>query len=98
MVFEMADCAGCHSGSSSPQGLNLETQATAFANLVGVSATECSPTRLRVAAGNPAASYLINKLTGTNLCSGQRMPRGGPFLSDATIEVVRTWITDGAAP
>jgi hypothetical protein len=98
MVFEMADCAGCHSGSSPPQGLNLETQATAFANLVGVPATECSPTRLRVASGNPAASYLINKLTGMNLCSGQRMPRGGPFLSDATIDVVRTWITGGAAP
>jgi hypothetical protein len=95
-IFTDAGCADCHGGASPPQGLNLETIDTAYANLVGIAARECTTGRLRVASGDPAASYLINKLTGVDMCSGQRMPRGGPFLDDATIDVVRSWIQAGA--
>jgi hypothetical protein len=59
---------------------------------VGVAANECD-NRLRVAAGAPENSYLINKLTGQGLCSGERMPRGRPALSTAQIDTVSAWIT-----
>jgi hypothetical protein len=93
-IFAAAGCgdANCHGGGAPAQGLNLSSAASALAGLVGVAANECD-NRLRVAAGAPAGSYLINKLTGEGLCSGERMPRGRPALSNAQIDTVRAWIT-----
>lgn len=85
--------AGCHAGASAPQGLQLDAQ-NSFALLVGVASSEV-PTVLRVAAGNPDNSYLIQKLEGTAAAGGQ-MPLGRAPLPQATIDVVRQWITDGA--
>jgi hypothetical protein len=45
--------------------------------------------------GDPDHSLLIQKLEGTQTV-GQRMPRGGPFLDQSTIDVIRQWITNGA--
>jgi len=50
---------------------------------------------MRVAVGNPANSYLIQKLEGSALI-GEQMPFGDPALSQAMIDVIRQWITDGA--
>jgi hypothetical protein len=93
-IFAAAGCgdANCHGGGAPAQGLNLSSAANALAGLVGVGANECDD-RLRVAAGAPADSYLINKLTGEGLCAGERMPRGRPALSTAQIDTVRAWIT-----
>jgi hypothetical protein len=91
-------CASrCHVGTRPAQGLDLSSQSTAYTNLVNVASSECT-NRKRVAPGSPTTSYLVDKLAGTNLCSGQRMPRGGPFLSSAQIDQVRSWITGGAGP
>lgn len=95
-LLDTFGCPSCHVGSTPPAGLNLSDEDTAFANLVGVTSSECGAGHLRVSPGDPSASYVINKLEGTELCAGQRMPRGGPFMPDAQIDVVRTWITDGA--
>ncbi len=51
----------------------------------------------RVAAGDSDNSYLIHKLEGTATV-GARMPQGGPFLDQATIDAIRTWIDQGALP
>jgi hypothetical protein len=50
---------------------------------------------LRVAPGNPGASYLIQKLEGTTTF-GSQMPFGEAPLSHATIDVIRLWILQGA--
>jgi hypothetical protein len=50
----------------------------------------------RVTPGDPDNSYVIQKLEGT-AAVGARMPQGGPFLDQATIDMIRQWITDGAA-
>ena len=91
-VFTPA-CTGCHAGASAPQGLRLDA-ANSYAMLVGVPSVEV-PGPLRVAPGNPGASYLVQKLEG-NAAVGARMPLGGPFLDAATIAVVRQWIAAGA--
>ena len=67
-----------------------------FASLVGVTSLEQS-TLLRVKAGDPDMSYVIHKLEGTAGIAGARMPLGGPFLDQATIDQVRSWIAAGAA-
>jgi hypothetical protein len=86
-------CTGCHAGAAAPQGLRLDA-ANSYAMLVGVPSVEV-PGLLRVAPGNPDASYLVQKLEG-RAAVGARMPLGGPFLDAATIAVVRQWIAAGA--
>ena len=76
--------------------MNLSSAAATHAALVGVTSLEVG-TLQRVNAGNPNQSYLIHKLEGTQTV-GVRMPQGGPFLDQATIDQVRAWIQAGAAP
>jgi hypothetical protein len=86
-------CTVCHAGGGAPQGLRLDAT-NSYALLVGVPSTEV-PSILRVKPGDPANSYLIQKLEG-HAAVGAQMPFGGPPLPDATIAVIRQWITDGA--
>lgn len=86
-------CTGCHAGATAPRGLRLDAT-NSYALLVGVSAGEV-PALKRVAAGDPDNSYLIQKLEG-HASVGARMPLGGPYLDDASINVIRQWIKNGA--
>jgi len=87
-------CTRCHIGASAPMGLQLDA-AHSYALLVGVPSVE-QPNVLRVSPGNPDASYIVLKLEGASGISGGRMPLGGPYLPQSTIDVIRQWITDGA--
>lgn len=53
------------------------------------------PTLLRVAPGDPDNSYLIQKLEGT-ASVGEQMPLGMTPLPQASIDVIRQWILEGA--
>lgn len=86
---------GCHAGAAAPLGLRLEA-GVSYAQLVGVPSVEV-PGLLRVAPGDPDASYLVQKIEGSAEV-GDRMPLGGPPLPRATIDVIRQWIVDGAQP
>ena len=88
-------CIVCHSGASAPLGLRLDA-ASSYTALVGISSSQNGSFKL-VAPANPDASYLIKKLEGT-AAEGEQMPLGGPPVPQATIDFVRQWITDGAAP
>jgi hypothetical protein len=71
------------------------TMGKAYSNLVNVP-SGCSDGRLRVAPGSPATSYLINKLTGVDMCSGTQMPAKGASIPQSQIDLIRTWICLGA--
>ena len=86
-------CSGCHAGASAPVGLRLDA-VSAYGLLVGVASGEV-PSLQRVKTGDPDNSYLVQKLEG-RAAVGARMPFGGPYLDDATIGVIRTWIANGA--
>lgn len=88
-------CTACHAGAGAPQGLRLDA-ANSYGLLVGVSSQE-QPSLMRVKPGDPSGSYLVQKLEG-RAAVGARMPLGGPYLDQATIDVIRQWITDGAQP
>ena len=90
-------CSGCHSGPSGgalPAGMDLSSAADSFTNLVGVSSDQVSLNR--VEPGDPDNSYLIRKLEGGPDIIGSRMPQGGPFLDQATVDTIRQWISEGA--
>lgn len=88
-------CTTCHSSAGAPQGLRLDSTSS-YSLLVGVRSQQ-DPATFRVQAGNPDASYLIQKLEGT-AAVGARMPLGGPYLDQAEIQFLRQWIIDGAQP
>src|SRR5271167_4171543 len=88
-------CSVCHMGGGAPEGLRLDA-ANSYNLLVGVPSTEV-PSLLRVKPGDPADSYIIQKLEG-HAAVGAQMPLGGPYLSAATIGFVRQWISNGAPP
>ena len=92
-------CAGCHNGSQPPGGAlpgSLDLRAgSSFASLVAVASLE-QPALARVTPGEPASSYVIRKLEGAPGISGARMPLGGPFLDQAAIDEVKSWIAAGA--
>ena len=85
-------CVACH-GTVTNAGLDL-SESAAFTNLVNTGSTQTSS--LRVVPGDPESSYLIHKLDGRAGIVGSRMPRGGPFLSTAELDVIKAWISAGA--
>lgn len=89
-------CSVCHTGGGAvlPFSMDLSSAQASFASLVNVESEQASAL-LRVDPGNPDDSYLIHKLEGTQAV-GDRMPQGGPFLDDATIQGIRDWIEAGA--
>lgn len=90
-------CAGCHSGPTSnslPSGMDLSSADASHAALVNVTSLQSS--LARVEPGSPDDSYLIHKLEGGPNISGTRMPQGGPFLDQATVDMIRQWIAEGA--
>ena len=89
-------CGGCHTGggSSLPASMDL-TPAHIYTSIAGVASVE-QPTLMRVKPGDPNNSYVVLKLEGAAGISGARMPFGGPYLDQATIDQVRAWVTAGA--
>ncbi len=86
-------CTTCHAGSSAPLGFRLDA-GSAYSMLVNTASVEV-PALRRVLPGNPDQSYLIQKLEG-HAAVGAQMPLGQPPLPQATINVIRQWIANGA--
>jgi hypothetical protein len=88
----------CHTASAQAGGLVLENGASAAAlvNVPAVNFDAMNNGLLRVAPGNPEASFLYIKLTAPTLPQGSRMPMGQPPLADNLIALVRAWIEQGA--
>ncbi len=94
-----ARCIGCHSAGG-PQGLNL-TNGNSYTLLFDHAAGEV-PALKRVRPFRPDSSYLVHKIQGTQTSvggSGEQMPlgcSGGTCLPNATINIIRNWILQGA--
>jgi hypothetical protein len=85
---------GCHAGAQPKEGLDLQ-QDVAWSELVQVPAEQCGDGRLRVAPGDPAQSYLVDKILGVDLCSGTKMPKL-ETLPAADVTVISNWVCAGA--
>lgn len=97
-----ANCAssGCHGTvNANPGGRPMVlTAGQAYDNMVGVFAVELT-TMQRIRAGQPDASYVVHKIQGTHRAaggSGELMPLGRAPLSKAQIDLIRTWVANGA--
>lgn len=91
----IAASCGCHTGAAPSAGLDLNDGA-AYAALVGPDSSAGIPF---VTPGDSAASYLVNKIEGTQADvggSGGRMPVGGE-LASGDIDTIVAWVDAGAA-
>jgi hypothetical protein len=86
-------CTRCHAGAAAPTGLRLD-EASSYAMLVNVASVEVPGLR-RVRPGDPDLSYLVQKIEGRAAVGG-RMPLNSPPLPQATIDVIKQWIREGA--
>jgi hypothetical protein len=104
-IIQGSGCNGgpaCHAGTLAGQ-LKMSTAAEAYTALVGVMAmgagggsVDCRSTNLlRVAAGDPDGSLLVQKLSSAAPPCGQRMPPAG-MISAAQLSQLRKWIQNGA--
>jgi len=84
---------GCHDPIGKQENMIL-TAGRAYASAVGISSNQM-PSLKRVAPGDVTNSYLYRKITGAGI-TGDRMPQGGPYLTDAQTKLVRDWIRRGA--
>ncbi len=93
------NCTGCHSPGAA---LDLSRD-TSYAHIVdhAVPAVESCGGTL-VVPGDPASSYLYQKLTVSHPCAGAQMPLDELFTSqplpDCMTAIVRAWIEAGAQP
>lgn len=88
-------CISCHNANGARFTGNLSLiSGVSYQSLVGVASTGKAGA-IRVVAGNPDTSYLLNKVLGQDIV-GDRMPRLGPYLSDGQIRIIRRWIELGA--
>ena len=90
-VFD-ASCVNCHGGSFPP------LDGDRCADVVGVSSQQSSE-MLMIDPGSADDSYLYHKLMNSHADmggEGSQMPLGGS-LSPEEIDIVATWINDGAA-
>jgi hypothetical protein len=83
-LFTSNGCTGCHGGTN-----NLFV--TPYASLV-LGTSVHGPV---VTPYDGEGSVIIRKLRGT-AGFGNRMPQGGPFLTNANIELIARWIKQGA--
>ena len=88
----------CHSTKSHAGDLVLE-DGVSHGQLVGVAAT-LAPTKIRVVAGDPDASFLLDKVVPpVDSSEGMVMPWGAPEgLASHEVAALRGWIEQGAQP
>ena len=85
--------SGCHDPLARQEGL-AHAAGRAYAQVVNVASTEM-PQLPRIRPADPTSSYLYRKIVGSGI-TGDRMPQGGPDLTDAQIKLIRDWIRRGA--
>ncbi|HMB41360.1 MAG TPA: cytochrome c [Balneolaceae bacterium] len=86
-IFEQ-NCASCHIGSST-NGVRLDSYENVIESVGDQYGTNV------VQPGDADNSPLVDKIE-PNPQFGNRMPQGGPFLSQERIDQIRSWINQGA--
>jgi len=92
-LLQQSGCldTGCHGGAFPSSGYSVGTYESTFVQGIEARALDACP----VTPGDPDASFLVEKLLPSPRL-GSRMPSSRPPLSDQQIDLIRTWISEGA--
>jgi hypothetical protein len=98
-----ANCAssGCHDGNNRPGGgpgasagaTSLDLRAGNTLQSLLDTTTPCGPV---LVPGDVGASVLVGKIDGSELCMGSLMPKGNGSLTTQEIDLIATWVCQGA--
>lgn len=80
--------SGCHAGSIYPT-----LKESAYNNIVN---QQSSKGILLIKPGDPDNSYILQKILGSSIINGSRMPLNNSPLSEEKINAIKTWIKNGA--
>jgi hypothetical protein len=97
-IFARYGCPGCHGSVVSQGGLGgLGDFDAGYDELVTDGSVQCftSSFTRQVVPGDPDASFLINKISGSPDC-GSNMPISGSPVSEQDIDLISSWIRDSA--
>ena len=97
-IFDANCTSGCHEVGGSAEGDLILDADLSYLTTVGVESGQ-APMNI-IEPGDSDASYLWHKLNDTHAAvggSGTRMPRGNPPLSADDLDIIQTWIDEGAA-
>lgn len=92
VLFPSCGFGACHGAGAG--GLLIDGGDGDHARLVGAAATGAAGQTL-VVPGDPAASYLLQKMRGSSGISGEVMPPGGALEADK-VAIIEAWIRAGA--
>ncbi len=93
-VMPLFSGCNCHMTGNPSAAFSLDPSA-AYANMVDVAATTYASMD-RIEPGDPERSFVLLKVRDATPPAGQQMPTGGPYLSQAEVDVIADWITEGA--
>src|SRR5258708_3400167 len=88
--------AGCHGAQVPALGLDLVSP-NLEDRIINAGANGCGD-KVLVVAGDPARSYLLQKLTDVTPPCGDRMPLGSTHMSTAQIDCLTQWVANLKAP
>ncbi len=99
-IFQSNGCTGsfCHGGQGMAGGIGgLDDFDAGYDSLVTNGAVNCPTSSFtrQVVPGDPDASFLVNKISGSPDC-GSNMPIGRSPVNQNDIERIRNWILGGA--
>ena len=89
------DATHCHLDPTPSEGLSLKV-GEAYADLVNVPAKQDCNGQVRVLPGSAVGSYLINKITATGVCPGEKKMPPNSSLSAAKKQTIIDWVCQGA--
>ncbi len=85
----------CHLKAAASEGLSLKP-GSSYAALVDVNAKQSCNGQKRVQPGSAAGSYLVNKITATDVCPTTKKMPPQSSLSAASKQTIIDWICQGA--
>ena len=89
-----AECGSCHLNGNTSGGLNMDDPL----DVVGAPSSDV-PTMDRIEPSDPADSYLWHKVNGTQAAvggAGVQMPKNAQPLNQPQLDLIETWILQGA--
>lgn len=94
-----ASCGGCHTGGAAQNYLDLSSYSASAGSTgpINNQSIGCS-SRLRINPGDPrtTSSFLIDKISNTTPCSGNKMTGSPTVMTQTEIDAIIEWVAGGA--
>jgi hypothetical protein len=92
-LFSTYGCNGCHDNTFPP---DFATQLTCYSTMVGAAGFDCGTAIVSPYSTANSELYVKLSAAGVTTCGSDRMPEGGPYLTNTELQTIADWINNGA--